>query len=168
MGKENLDRFNEQLTSLLHSSGVSPRFCVTYLKQQTQKDAWHMTPSLKLKNNTNISWVIHRIKRHQQSSQNILMLVWKLYEINMANRGINKLETYYISIRPCNRETKNPSLSFLIVLHKPSWNWRSWFQILIDYLPQRMQKIAVNSNNTRFCDKAFIGPHRKGFAVQRI
>ena len=38
-GKENLDRFIEQLTSLLHSSGVSPRFWVTYLKQQTQKDA---------------------------------------------------------------------------------------------------------------------------------
>ena len=37
--KENLDRFIEQLTSLLHSSGVSPRFWVTCLKQQTQKDA---------------------------------------------------------------------------------------------------------------------------------
>ena len=39
-GKENLDSLIEQLTSLLHSSVVSPRFCVTYLKQQTQKDAW--------------------------------------------------------------------------------------------------------------------------------
>ena len=39
MGKENLDRFIKQLTSLLQSSGVSPRFWVTYLKQQTQKDA---------------------------------------------------------------------------------------------------------------------------------
>ena len=35
-GKENLDRFIEQLTS---SSGVSPIFWVTYFKQQTQKDA---------------------------------------------------------------------------------------------------------------------------------
>ena len=33
-----MDRFIEQITSLLQSSGVSPRFWVTYLKQQTQKD----------------------------------------------------------------------------------------------------------------------------------
>ena len=39
MGKENLGRFIEQLTSLLQSSGVSPRFWVSYLKQQIQKDA---------------------------------------------------------------------------------------------------------------------------------
>ena len=38
-GKQDLDRFIKQLTSLLQSSGVSPRFWVTYLKQQTQKDA---------------------------------------------------------------------------------------------------------------------------------
>ena len=38
-GKENLDRFIDQITSLLQSSGVAPRYHVTYLKQQTQKDA---------------------------------------------------------------------------------------------------------------------------------
>ena len=39
MGRENLDRFIEQIISILQSSGVLPRFWVTYLKQQTQKDA---------------------------------------------------------------------------------------------------------------------------------
>ena len=38
-GKENLDRFIDQITSLLQSSGVAPRYPLTYLKQQTQKDA---------------------------------------------------------------------------------------------------------------------------------
>ena len=38
-GHENLDRFAEQLTHVLLSSGVSPKFWVTYLKQQCQKDA---------------------------------------------------------------------------------------------------------------------------------
>ena len=38
-GKETLDRFIEQLKSLLHSSGVPIRFWVIYLKQQAQKDA---------------------------------------------------------------------------------------------------------------------------------
>ena len=38
-GKENLDRFAEQLTNVLVSSGVSPKFWFTYLKQQCQKDA---------------------------------------------------------------------------------------------------------------------------------
>ena len=37
--KENLDRFIDQITSLLQSSGVAPRYHVTYLKQQTQKNA---------------------------------------------------------------------------------------------------------------------------------
>ena len=36
-GRENSDRFIEQITSLLQSSGVSPRFWVTYLKQQTKR-----------------------------------------------------------------------------------------------------------------------------------
>ena len=36
-GKENLDRFIEQLTSLLHSSGVSPRFWVTIFKATNPK-----------------------------------------------------------------------------------------------------------------------------------
>ena len=38
-GKENLNRFAEQLTNVLLSSGVSPKFWFTYLKQQCQKDA---------------------------------------------------------------------------------------------------------------------------------
>ena len=37
-GKENLDRFIEQLETILKSSGVPSKFWVTYLKQQTQKD----------------------------------------------------------------------------------------------------------------------------------
>ena len=38
-GREHLDRFAEHLTHVLLSSGVSPKFWVTYLKQQCQKDA---------------------------------------------------------------------------------------------------------------------------------
>ena len=38
-GCENLDRFTEQLTNVLTSSGVSAKFWFTYLKQQCRKDA---------------------------------------------------------------------------------------------------------------------------------
>ena len=38
-GKENLDRFVEQITSLLQSSGVAPKYWTTYLKQQVHRDA---------------------------------------------------------------------------------------------------------------------------------
>ena len=37
-GKENLDRFAEQLTNVLSSSGVAAKFWFTYLKQQCRKD----------------------------------------------------------------------------------------------------------------------------------
>ena len=39
MGKENLDRFLEQITSLLQSSGVAPKYWTTYFKQQVHRDA---------------------------------------------------------------------------------------------------------------------------------
>ena len=38
-GKEDLDRFAEQLTAVLHSSGVPPFQWLPYLKQQVAKDA---------------------------------------------------------------------------------------------------------------------------------
>ena len=38
-GREDLDRFAEQLTHVLSSSGVSPKYWFPYLKQQCQKDA---------------------------------------------------------------------------------------------------------------------------------
>ena len=38
-GKENLDRFVEQITSLLQSSGVARKYWTTYLKQQVHRDA---------------------------------------------------------------------------------------------------------------------------------
>ena len=38
-GKENLDLFVEQVTSLLQSSGVAPKYWTTYLKQQVHGDA---------------------------------------------------------------------------------------------------------------------------------
>ena len=37
-GRKNLDRFTEQLTNILTSSGVSAKFWLTYLKQQCRKD----------------------------------------------------------------------------------------------------------------------------------
>ena len=39
-GRENLDRFAEQLTNVLASSGVSAKYWFTYLKLQCHKDAW--------------------------------------------------------------------------------------------------------------------------------
>ena len=39
-GKEDLDRFAEQLTAVLHSSGVPPFQWLPYLKQQVAKDAY--------------------------------------------------------------------------------------------------------------------------------
>ena len=38
-GREDLDHFAEQLTHVLSSSGVSPKYWFPYLKQQCQKDA---------------------------------------------------------------------------------------------------------------------------------
>ena len=38
-GRENLDRFTEQLTNVLASAGVSAKFWLTSLKQQFRKDA---------------------------------------------------------------------------------------------------------------------------------
>ena len=123
--KENLDRFIEQLTSLLHSSGVSPRFWVTYLKQQTQKDARAYDTLIEAEKQHKHFLGDTPDKASPAEFTEYFDACVELYELNAANRGINKLETYYINITPCNRETKNPLLSSLIVLHKPSWNWRS-------------------------------------------
>ena len=38
-GKEHLDRFLEQLQTIFQSSDVPAKFCLTYLKQQTQQDS---------------------------------------------------------------------------------------------------------------------------------
>ena len=96
-GRENLDRFIEQITSLLQSSGVSPWLWVTYLKQQIQKDALieaekiHQIYSARLK-----------IKHHRLSLASIVTPVWKRYVANAGNRVINKSANCYIQVIPGN------------------------------------------------------------------
>ena len=127
-GIENLDRFIDQITSLLQSSGVAPRYHVTYLKQQTQKDARAYDALCEAEK-------LHKNLLGDQPGKaspaeftKYYDAVWKPFAQNAANRGINRLETYFTSITPCNKGTKNLSLNSQIDPHKPSWNWGSLSQ----------------------------------------
>ena len=149
-GRENLDRFIEQITNLLRSSGVSPRFWVTYLKQQTQKHAQ----------------AYHALIQAEKTHQNVLAAtpykaspsesgkyfgkyfpVWKRYVANAGNRVIDKSANCYISITQCDRTTTNLLQTSEIVSPKFSLNWKSWFRIYIDaHLQWIAQTFAVNLN----------------------
>ena len=106
-GKENLDRFVEQITSLLQSSGVTPKYWTTYLKQQVHRDAKAYDPLIEaekehqhLLGSTPEKASPDEHKKHFEACLDTL-------KTNAENREINKSGIFYTNIIPLSKPPKN-------------------------------------------------------------
>ena len=73
-GKENLDRFTEQLTHVLLSSGTAPNHWFTYLKQQCRRDARAFDIVCSFETDHILTFSSNR---HKNSTSNNTNKVWK-------------------------------------------------------------------------------------------
>ena len=123
-GKENLDRFIEQITSLLQSFGVVPKYWTTYLKQQVHRDAQAYDSLIEAEKEHQHLLSSTPKKHHQMNTKNILRHALT-FKKNVGNREINKSGIFSTSIIPWSKPPKNLLQNLQIVLCKHSVNWRN-------------------------------------------
>ena len=117
-GGEQVDKFIEQLTQVLSSSGVAAKFWLTYLKQQCQKDsrAFDIICSFELANASKIS--------HKTTNDEFLELYDRCCDTLHKQRGIPKdqqirhlLATYYAMAQQPTETVSNFAHRFLETQH---------------------------------------------------